>query len=100
MPRHRKIVEFVEAQIAVPINEAEQRQKAFELARVCGELDEMRANAALAAGEVRKRIRALALQQRQLAECVRTGTEMRNATGDLFDAAASKKSKGANGATP
>lgn len=84
MGRHRKVVEFVDAQVPFALTEPEQRTKAFELAQLCGEIDKLRADAADGASVARKRIRALEKRRRILAECVRTGTEMRNAQEDLF----------------
>lgn len=75
----RKLTEFTSPQIAVPLSEAEQRVKAMELAQMCGEIDKLRADAAANASAERKKIRALTKQQRLLAECVRTGNEMRDA---------------------
>jgi hypothetical protein len=80
MPRgRRKVVEFTEPQIAVPLSEGEQHVKGKELADICAEIDKLRADAAEHAGAERKKIRALDKRRRQLGECVRTGTEMRPA---------------------
>src|SRR5947207_7450366 len=84
MRRSRKVVEFVSAQVPVPLTEAEQRIKAFQLADLCKEIDRVRAAAAADAGGARKSIQALEKRRRLLAECVRTGAEMRNAQEDLF----------------
>lgn len=83
MARGRKLTEFVSPQVAFPLDEKEQRVRAHELADVCGEIDKLRADAAEHAGTERKKIRALDKRRRVLAECVRTGTEMRDAQLEL-----------------
>lgn len=87
MPRKMKgtmpVTTFTEGQIAVPLSEPEVSAKANELADVCGQIDKLRADAAEHAGSERKKVRALELRRRQLAECVRTRTEMQAAQTDL-----------------
>lgn len=82
--RPRKIVELVDPQVAHALNDDERAAKAIELAQMCGEIDKLRADAADAAGTERKKIRALEKRRRLLAECVRTGNEMRSAQEELF----------------
>lgn len=81
--RGRKVTEFTAQQVPHPLNELEQRAKAAELAGLCQEIDTLRANAAEHASTERKSIRALEKRRRVLAECVRTGTEMRDAQLDI-----------------
>lgn len=83
MGRGRKVTEFKSPQVAIPLNEGEQRAKALELARVCADIDKIRADAAAHASAERKRVRALDKERRLLTECVRTGTEMRDAQLEL-----------------
>lgn len=83
MGRGRKLTEFKPQQIAYPISEAERSLKGKALADMCGEIDKLRADAADAAGIARKKIRALDKERRLLAECVRTGNEMRDAQLEL-----------------
>lgn len=82
--RPRKIVELVDQQVAHALNDNERATKALELAQMCGEIDKLRADAADAASTERKKIRALEKRRRLLAECVRTGNEMRSAQEELF----------------
>lgn len=86
----RKLTEFVDPQVAVPLSEAEQHAKAIDLARLCAEIDKLRADAADSAATQRKKIRALEKQRRLTAECVATGNEMRDAqqTFGVFNATA------------
>lgn len=79
MPRGRKVVQFTEPQIHVPINDSEQRVKALELADVVEEIDKIRADMNAENSVTRKKIRSLISRQRVLAECVRTGTKMESA---------------------
>lgn len=79
MPRGRKVVQFTEPQIHVPINDAEQRIKARELADVVEEIDKIRADMNAENSVTRKKIRSLISRQRVLAECVLSGTKMESA---------------------
>lgn len=84
MGRPRKVTEFTEPQVAFPLDDKEQHAKARELAELCDEIDRQRASASADASGARKSIRALEKRRRLLAECVRTGTEKRNAQEKLF----------------
>lgn len=83
MGRRRKLTEFTPQQVPFALSEAEQRIKAKELADLFQEIDKARADAADAASSARKHVRALTKQARILAECVRTGNEMRDAQLEL-----------------
>jgi hypothetical protein len=83
MPRGRKLTEFSQPMIDVPLNADDQARKARELAELCGDIDKDRADAAEAASSARKRIRAMEKRRRVLADCVRTGVEKRPAQMEL-----------------
>jgi uncharacterized coiled-coil DUF342 family protein len=91
----RKLTSFNDPQIAVALTDEEQRIKAKELADLCGEIDKRRADAADSASTSRKAVRALEKRRRVLAECVRTGAEMRDAQLALGNEPKSKR----NGST-
>jgi hypothetical protein len=97
--RGRKVTEFVEPQVAVPIDEKKQALKAKELADLCAEIDKRRADAADAASSARKHIRALDKRRRVLTECVRTGTEMQDAQLTLINGEKKPKPIEATGKT-
>lgn len=97
MGRQRKVTEFPEPQVAFALSDKEQHVKARELAEMCDDIDQRRAAAAADASGARKAIRALEKRRRLLAECVRTGNEMRNAQEKLFrEPAAPPKPNGAH----
>lgn len=75
MPRAQKLTTFVDAQVAVPLSDDKVAIKAEELAKICAEIDTLKAAVATASSSARKKIRALTDEQRLLAECVRTHTE-------------------------
>lgn len=79
MARPRKVTEFSEPTVAVALDEAQLAIKSKDLARICGEIDKIRADAADHAGTQRKKVRALEKERRVLAECVRTGEEQQPA---------------------
>jgi hypothetical protein len=100
MPRARKLTTFNDdGQVQVPISEAAQREKALELAAICAEIDKLKADNAEKASSGRKALRTLTQRQRVLAECVRTGTEMRDAQEhlDLDSANGRRKPRVVNG---
>lgn len=88
----RKLTEFTESMIDVPIDEKKQKAKGLELADVTEEINKLKADTADAASGARKKVRALALRQRQLAECVRTGMEKQPAQLELSEARKKRES--------
>lgn len=93
MARGRKITTFTEPMVAMPLNDGEVSAKSNELADVCGQIDTLKADAAAHASTERKKVRALELRRRVLAECVRTRSEQRPAQAEL-DMDTKKRSNG------
>lgn len=83
MPRPRKVSEFNEPTVSIPLDDHQLAIKARELARIGAEVDKLRADAADHASTQRKKIRAKDKERRLLQECVNTGMEQQPAQLDL-----------------